>query len=57
MEYNTTKYVVWKSISDLIHLRGNIIGKSKVMPKNKNEGKRIIENSSPLYQIYTPTAI
>ena len=27
------------------------------MSKNMNKGKRSIKNSSPLYQIYTPTVI
>ena len=45
MQYDNTKY------------RGNILGKTCMKYKNMNKAKESIENSSPLYQAYTPTVI
>ena len=49
IEYGSTMYLVVKT-SFLI---GSIIGKTWVMYKNLNTGKKLVEKSSPLYQIYT----
>ena len=52
MEFDSMKYLVLKW-----YLRGKMIGKTWLMYKNMNKGKKSVVKSSPLYQTYTPTVI
>ena len=52
MEYDATKYLVRQR-----YLSGKLIRKNLVIYKNMNKGKQSVENSSPLYQTHTSTAI